>query len=120
MSITFSVDRDEQVTSAYECLCVDGEGRAREACRDCGGRGTVTFVADAHAVNFANGNAFAVLAALGLEPDYCGEIQTGELTQRLNAVCFRVEEPQLRGRLFRLRDLAVYARATAQPRVVWG
>lgn len=79
MSITFSPANNYafckannlNTTRDYECQCVyDGEAYPR--CISCKGTGKDTVVETPFEVNLANGNAWALLEMLGINPDHCG------------------------------------------------
>lgn len=80
MSITITIndnhnycqEHDLGQTETYECQCVDlGE---MDRCPICSGSGTETFTHYPYDMNIANGNFSMLWNALGLEFDWCGNI----------------------------------------------
>lgn len=76
MSITFFVQSEpKSCIEDYECQCVGWGTVAPEPnCSVCSGTGKVTFTSRPNELNMSSINARDFMDALGLEPEYCGEI----------------------------------------------
>jgi len=95
MSITFAIDngsdyirnnKPEMIeVERYDCQCVDfsENGKAEPDCRECKGSGEVKFDIFPFEMNVANGNAQTVMNSLGLDFDYCGEINPHRLLKAI-------------------------------------
>lgn len=70
----------------YTCQCVGYgfEGGAIADCHDCEGTGVVTFTNYPFEMNLANVNCSTLFNALGLDFDYCGEIDPRNILKAIN------------------------------------
>lgn len=99
MSITITIrDNREYVTvncpdridvETYDCQC-DFDGNPNKNCCDCGGTGVVQFRNYPWEMNLANGSFTTLWSALGMDADWCGEIDARVLLHRL-----RTTDPSL-------------------------
>ncbi len=92
MSITFSIQDNAAYCEAnnlietvrYDCQCKH-EGGIDPACPECEGTGKVSFDNYPFQMNLANRNARTLWNALGLDFDYCGEIDPTVLLHAINS-----------------------------------
>jgi len=95
MSITFSIDNGVNYVDANcpelidrqtePCLCLDYSDNNTPAtnCHYCKGSGEYLFEQYPFEMNLANGNAATLMNALGLEFDYCGDIEPRRLIKAI-------------------------------------
>ena len=72
-------------TKIEDCLCKDA-GCAIPNCHYCQGTGEWTEQIYPFELNLANGNFSTLWNSLGLEFDYCGEINSGELLKAVSSL----------------------------------
>lgn len=120
MSITFSFIGDDETIELSSCWAC--EDAPRDECPECRGSGITSFVDDTHAVNMSNGNAYSVMRKLGIEGDYCGEIEASELASRSITARLRTSfgDDYMMTRLQQLNVLAAAAHQRGVQMITWG
>ena len=78
MSITFRIKNGPTEIFSEECYC--GDEAADPSCHYCKGSGRYSFEEDIHSVNMSNMNSGAIMRVIGIPFDYCGEIQSKDLS----------------------------------------
>lgn len=124
MSITFWTPGAPKTLVHYECMC-RRDGAAYASCDMCKGSGIYTSERQSSDFNMANSNALDFLEHLGLEPDYCGELEVEKLWAAYDAALPLLQgahdrnDEYLEGRLEQWRDLLLSALHHKSP-VCWG
>lgn len=92
MSVTFTIHKNIEYCQkkgicreeVYDCQCIDcNNGVPKQDCMDCHGEGKVRFLVYPYELNMVNSNFKTFTSALGMENDYCGDIDPRKLEDLL-------------------------------------
>ena len=107
MSITIMIENNEKYidnnapelieTETYDCQCVDfsEDGKPVSTCYECKGKGIISFTHYPFELNVANANFSTLWNSLGLEHDYCGEIDPRVVLKAINRTPVALIERQI-------------------------
>jgi len=106
MSITIMINDNQKYidnnspelihTQTFDCQCVDfsEDGKPVSSCFECKGKGTISFTNYPFEMNLANGNFRTLWNSLGLNFDYCGEIDPRTILKAINRTPVSLVERQ--------------------------